>query len=87
MSKKVAFGGKPSTKPTTPDDWVESRKIEATIKAEEMKRLTFDISDSLHRRIKSQCAVKGSKWPTSCGGFWKSTFRAEGLSSRNYGKP
>lgn len=61
MSKKVTFGGKPATKPISPDDWVESRKIEAPAKAEEMKRLTFDVSKSLHRRIKSQCAVKGVK--------------------------
>ena len=61
MSKKVTFGGKPATKPISPDDWVESRKIEAPAKAEEMKRLTFDVSKSLHRRIKSQCAAKGVK--------------------------
>ena len=62
MSKKVTFGGKPATKPVSPDDWVESRKTEAPAKAEEvMKRLTFDISESLHRRIKSQCAVRGVK--------------------------
>lgn len=62
MSKKITFGGKPATKPISPDDWVESRKTEAPTKTEEaMKRLTFDISESLHRRIKSQCAVKGVK--------------------------
>ena len=77
MSKKVAFGGKPSTKPTTPDDWVESRKIEATPKVEEMKRLTFDISDSLHRRIKSQCAVKGVKMADELRGLLEKHFPEE----------
>ena len=62
MSKKIAFGGKPATKPMNADQWVESRKIvEPAPEAEKMKRLTFDISDTLHRRIKSQCAAKGVK--------------------------
>lgn len=63
MSKKIAFGGKPSAKPMNADQWVESRKIEEppTPPAGKMKRLTFDISDVLHRRIKSQCAAKGVK--------------------------
>ena len=62
MSKKIAFAGKPTTKPLNADQWVESRKVEEpTTKAGEMKRLTFDIPDALHRRIKSQCAVKGVK--------------------------
>ena len=26
-----------------------------------MKRLTIDISESMHRRIKSQCAMNGTK--------------------------
>lgn len=62
MSKKVAFGGKPTPKPMNADQWVERRSIqEAAPKAGEMKRLTFDVPDGLHRRIKSQCAVKGVK--------------------------
>ncbi|MGZ8249741.1 MAG: hypothetical protein ACXWUF_17100 [Methylomagnum sp.] len=60
MSKKITIGAKPTTRPVTADDWVESRKVE-TEAAEEMKRLTFDVSESLHRRIKSQCAAKGVK--------------------------
>ena len=59
MSKKITFGGKPAPQSVSPDDWVESRKTEAT--AEKMKRLTFDVSEALHRRIKTQCAGKGVK--------------------------
>lgn len=55
MNKKVTFGAKPTAKTIEPDQWVENRVTEKT------KRLTFDISDSLHRRIKSQCAIKGVK--------------------------
>ena len=78
MSKKVTFGGKPATKPVSPDDWVESRKTEAPAKAEEvMKRLTFDISESLHRRIKSQCAVKGVKMTDELRALLEKHFPAE----------
>jgi len=76
MSKKVTFGGKPSAKAVTPDDWVESRKIEEP-KPEEMKRLTFDISESLHRRIKSQCAVKGVKMADELRGLLEERFPGE----------
>lgn len=60
MSKKVAIGTKPSNKPVLAqaDDWVESR---ATGEPEKMKRLTIDITEGLHRRIKAQCAMNGTK--------------------------
>lgn len=77
MSKKITFGDKPATKPISPDDWVESRKIEIPAKAEEMKRLTFDISESLHRRIKSQCAAKGVKMTEELRALLEERFPAE----------
>lgn len=78
MSKKVSFGGKPAAKPISPDDWVESRKTDVSAKAEEaMKRLTFDISESLHRRIKSQCAVKGVKMTDELRALLEERFPAE----------
>jgi hypothetical protein len=58
MTKKVTFGTKPVVKTIDQNQWVENRAIEAT---EKIKRMTFDISESLHRRIKSQCAIKGVK--------------------------
>ena len=59
-TKKIAFGVKPTNKPAavTADAWVDSR---AAGEAETMKRLTIDISESLHRAIKSQCALRGTK--------------------------
>jgi hypothetical protein len=59
MTKKIEFGTKPSAKPApvAADAWVESRGAEA----ETMKRLTIDIPESLHRDIKAQCAMRGSK--------------------------
>lgn len=51
--KKVTFGGKPpKLVEIHVDDWVENREIS---RREPMKRLTIDISFSLHKRIKSQC--------------------------------
>ncbi len=69
MNKKVTFGAKPSTKTVDPNQWVENRVTEKT------KRLTFDISDSLHRRIKSQCAIKGVKMADEIRELLESNFK------------
>lgn len=60
MSKKIAFGTKPTNKPVSApaDAWVDSRSAG---EAESMKRLTIDIPESLHRTIKAQCAMRGTK--------------------------
>jgi hypothetical protein len=59
MTKKIEFGAKPSAKPApvAADAWVENRGEQP----ESMKRLTIDIPESLHRDIKAQCAMRGSK--------------------------
>ncbi len=59
-TKKIAIGTKPTNKPARllVDTWVKSR---AAGEAEVMKRLTIDIPESLHRTIKSQCALRGTK--------------------------
>ena len=59
-AKKIAFGTKPTNKPAPApaDTWVENR---GAGEVEAMKRLTIDIPESLHRAIKSQCAMRGSK--------------------------
>jgi hypothetical protein len=53
--KKVEFGPRPAAKPN-PDAWVGERKDK-----EATKRLTLDIPASLHGKIKSSCALRGSK--------------------------
>lgn len=60
MTKKISFGTKPSSKvmPENPDAWVESR---TTDEPEPMKRLTIDLPASLHKAIKTQCAMRGKK--------------------------
>lgn len=61
-TKKVAFGTKPTHRPAPEmvDLWVDNRAEDQTV-AEPMKRLTIDIPESLHRSIKAQCAMRGSK--------------------------
>lgn len=73
MTKKVAFPAKPISKAA--NDWVANKpevevteppateppKVKEEQPKEEMKRLTIDIPESLHRTIKSQCAIRGTK--------------------------
>jgi hypothetical protein len=68
MSKKLAFT-MPSTTAANDnaDAWV-GKGIEHhlqpradTMPAERMKRLTIDVSESLHARIKVDCAKRGAK--------------------------
>lgn len=60
--KKIAFGGKPqAASVSTPDDWVASRVIPEPVVEVKMKRLTLDVSEDLHRRIKMDCAKRGAK--------------------------
>jgi len=61
--KKVLIGGRPSTTKPDPaeaaDGWVSTRQTEPA--EDKMKRLTIDVPESLHRAIKAQCAMRGSK--------------------------
>ena len=61
MNKKVSIGTKPTSRgePVAVDSWVESRGTDNA--SGPMKRLTIDIPESLHRAIKSQCAMRGTK--------------------------
>ena len=54
MSKKVNISPKPKRpEPEKADAWIEGRQ--------EMKRLTIDVPESLHRRIKTTCSENGVK--------------------------
>ncbi len=63
MSKKtVPIGAKPTSKQVeaaSADAWVETRSTGD--EPEPMKRLTIDVTESLHRAIKSACAMRGTK--------------------------
>lgn len=59
-AKKISIGTKPTNKPAPvdADSWVDNREA---AQPEKIKRLTIDIPESLHREIKAQCAMRGSK--------------------------
>jgi hypothetical protein len=66
MTKKISIGARPTTvkpAPAEADQWVESRTPAAPEPEPDApsKRLTIDIPADLHRRIKSQCALRGTK--------------------------
>lgn len=63
MSKKITIGAKPTGRQPSVEDWVVNRAAEPEAPPEpiKMKRLTIDVSDELHRRIKAGCALRGSK--------------------------
>lgn len=60
MTKKVPIGPKPTGREAqsgaSADQWVKNRAGD-----EPMKRLTIDIHESLHRKIKADCAMRGTK--------------------------
>ena len=58
-TKRVSMTSKPTPRTAaeaTADDWVNNRAA-----PEGLKRLTFDVPESLHRRIKVACAQRGVK--------------------------
>jgi predicted DNA binding CopG/RHH family protein len=71
--KKVAFNTPRKVAATDADEWVQNSRqsdTEATTAlatasssspAEAMKRFTIDVPNELHRRIKTQCAMRGAK--------------------------
>ena len=72
----------PASKPAA-DDWVRSRGNsndqeagEPTAPAEAMKRLTIDVSESLHKRMKVQCALRGERMADVVRGLLEREFPA-----------
>lgn len=54
MSKSVSFDR--PVKPVTPEAWVIATPL---VPGEPTKRLTVDVPEILHRRVKIQCAIQG----------------------------
>jgi hypothetical protein len=55
--KKTGFKPKPASgPPASLDDFVG---VPPATTGEKMKRFTFDVSESLHRRVKGGCAARG----------------------------
>lgn len=67
MAKKVSFGAKPAERSAAMEQWVEGNEAAMTVNAgigaaaEPMKRLTVDLPESLHKRVKATCAMRGTK--------------------------
>lgn len=68
MSKSVAFNRPAKKAQADPDSWVSGAGAEAPVpvvrparESVPMKRLTLDIPEELHRRVKSGCANRGEK--------------------------
>ena len=60
--KKVTFGSKPQvSNAVNPDEWVASRIVSEPVPEVKMKRLTLDVAEVLHRKIKAACANRGVK--------------------------
>lgn len=81
MRKKVSIGAKPNAPaPAAADDWVSSRQAPAEEKpaAEPMKRLTIDVPESLHRKIKMGCAARGVKMADEIRELLEEKFNGEG---------
>jgi len=72
MAKKVSFSGTPKPTPNI-ENWVDNREVpqpeveaaialpevEPTLKESKLKRLTLDIPDELHRKIKGKAVAEG----------------------------
>ncbi len=60
MKKKTTFKPKPANTQPTPESLDAFVGMQTSPRPrEKMKRLTIDISPSLHRRVKTGCAAKG----------------------------
>jgi hypothetical protein len=57
MSKKITMTARPQAQ--VADKWVEGRRTKTVDIS--TKRLTFDISEDLHRRLKVECAARGEQ--------------------------
>jgi hypothetical protein len=89
MSKKeIKFPKKPGAAdaPADAEAWINAprgsdhvAKAEVPVAPEEpMKRLTIDIPERLHTRVKSQCAKRGAKMADEIRALLEAHFPAEG---------
>jgi hypothetical protein len=77
MSKKVTFKPKPtSAVPANADEWVSGENPKAKKQEEEepKKRFTFDVPESLHKRVKAGCAIRGVEMSDLMREFLKKEF-------------
>lgn len=73
MAKKLTITTKPKKAPATADGWVESGQTNG----DPMKRFTIDVPQSLHRRIKAHCALRGTKMADEIRAMLEQKFAGE----------
>lgn len=85
-AKQVAFKVPPSKLAPAADAWIASRasdpeagsapapKPGAEAPKEKMSRFTIDVPESLHRRVKMQCAARGQKMADMMRGLLEREF-------------
>lgn len=80
MNKRVTIGAKPraGSNLDTLDEWVNERKI-----PEETKRLTIDVTRSLHTAIKMDCARRGVKMADEIRTLLEQRFLNNGAEGAN----
>jgi hypothetical protein len=66
MSRKTVPFKIPVKAPDPAEAWVQKREAPLVAalpepESEPMKRFTIDVPESLHKRIKAQCALRGDK--------------------------
>ena len=83
MNKKANIGARPTTRqapaPASADEWVGTRGETAATPAtpgEPTKRLTIDLPESLHRRVKVGCAMEGTSVAAEVRAFLERRFPA-----------
>ena len=60
-TKKVTIGGRPSkSKAAAAEQWIKTRET-ARADEEPLKRMTFDMPESLHKALKLYCVEHGTK--------------------------
>ena len=61
-TKKVAIGSRPSkSKAAAAEQWIKTRETAKAGEDDAMKRMTFDMPESLHKRLKLYCVEHGTK--------------------------
>lgn len=83
--KKVTFASKPSGNKSRPtaDDWVQQKPVVEG----KMKRLTIDIPQALHLKVKSQCVLRGVNMVEVVRQFLEREFASDHAASADEAKP
>jgi len=88
MAKRVPLKAKSQITPVSPDRWVSGQPESAgspkgaetsvpAVAQVAMKRLTIDIPEELHTRVKMQCAARGRKMADEIRALLEEHFRID----------